>query len=95
MHLNMSLTETREAFKHFNQEIIPSNELYERLSENVVIMKYMYMYMTLYIVTYLVSSRRFIEIWRVCKMYGRRGEAEPSIYLINPPYFIFIQTVWN
>ena len=28
------------------------------------------------IITYLVSCRRSIEIWRVCKIYGRRGGAE-------------------
>ena len=39
------------------------------------------------IITYLVSCRRSIEIWRVCKIYGRRGGAEPSIYFTNPPYF--------
>ena len=39
------------------------------------------------IITYLVSYRRSIEIWRVCKIYGRRGGAEPSIYFTNPPYF--------
>ena len=33
------------------------------------------------IITYLVSCRRSIEIWRVCKIYGRRGGAEPSIIL--------------
>ena len=38
-------------------------------------------------ITYLVSSRRSIEIWRVCKIYGRRGGPEPSIYFTNPPYF--------
>ena len=38
-------------------------------------------------VYYLVSCRRSIEIWRVCKIYGRRGGAEPSIYFTNPPYF--------
>ena len=38
-------------------------------------------------ITYLVSYRRSIEIWRVCKIYGRRGGAEPSIYFTNPPYF--------
>ena len=38
-------------------------------------------------ITYLVSCRRSIEIWRVCKIYGRRGGAEPSIYFTNPPYF--------
>ena len=38
--------------------------------------------------TNLVSSRRFIEIWgRGCKIYERRGGAEPSIYFTNPPYF--------
>ena len=41
----------------------------------------------MYIITYLVSCRRSIEIWRVCKIYGRRGGAEPSIYFTNPPYF--------
>ena len=35
----------------------------------------------------MVSYRRSIEIWRVCKIYGRRGGAEPSIYFTNPPYF--------
>ena len=39
------------------------------------------------IIIYLVSCRRSIEIWRVCKIYGRRGGAEPSIYFTNPPYF--------
>ena len=39
------------------------------------------------IITYLVSYRRSIEIWRVCKIYGRRGGAEPSIDFTNPPYF--------
>ena len=39
------------------------------------------------IITYLVSSRRSIEIRQVCKIYGRRGGAEPSIYFTNPPYF--------
>ena len=38
-------------------------------------------------ITYLVSYRRSIEIWWVCKIYGRRGGAEPSIYFTNPPYF--------
>ena len=38
--------------------------------------------------TYLVSSRRSIEIWGGgCKIYERRGGAEPSIYFTNPPYF--------
>ena len=38
--------------------------------------------------TYLVSSRRSIEIWGVgCKINERRGGAEPSIYFTNPPYF--------
>ena len=40
-----------------------------------------------YIITYLVSSRPYIEICRVCKIYGRRGGAEPSIYFTNPTYF--------
>ena len=40
-----------------------------------------------YIITYLVSYRRSIEIWQVCKIYGRRGGAEPFIYFTNPPYF--------
>ena len=39
------------------------------------------------IITYLVSSRGSIEIWRVCKIYWRRGSASPSIYFTNPPYF--------
>ena len=39
------------------------------------------------IITYLVSSRPYIEICRVCKIYGRRGGAEPSIYFTNPTYF--------
>ena len=38
-------------------------------------------------ITYLVTYRRSIEIWRVCKIYGRRGGAEPFIYFTNPPYF--------
>ena len=38
------------------------------------------------IITYLVSSRPYIEICRVCKIYGRRGGAEPSIYFTNPTY---------
>ena len=38
-------------------------------------------------ITYLVSSRLYIEICRVCKIYGRRGGAEPSIYFTNPTYF--------
>ena len=38
-------------------------------------------------ITYLVSSRPYIEICRVCKIYGRRGGAEPSIYFTNPTYF--------
>ena len=38
-------------------------------------------------ITYLVSYRRSIKIWRVCKIYGRRGGAEPSIYFTNPTYF--------
>ena len=38
-------------------------------------------------ITYLVSSRPYIEICRVCKIYGRRGRAEPSIYFTNPTYF--------
>ena len=39
--------------------------------------------------TYLVSSRRSIEIRGGCKIYERRGGAEPSIYMYftNPPYF--------
>ena len=32
-------------------------------------------------------SRRSIEIWRVLKIYGRRGAAEPSIYFTNPLYY--------
>ena len=40
-----------------------------------------------HIITYVVSYRRSIEIWRVCKIYGRRGGAEPSILFTNPPYF--------
>ena len=39
------------------------------------------------IITYLVSSRRSIEIWRVCKIYERQGGAEPSVSFTNPPYF--------
>ena len=39
------------------------------------------------IITYLVSSRPYIEICRVCKIYGRRGGAEPSIYFTNRTYF--------
>ena len=35
----------------------------------------------------MVSSRLYIEICRVCKIYGRRGGAEPSIYFTNPTYF--------
>ena len=38
-------------------------------------------------ITYLISSRPYIEICRVCKIYGRRGGAEPSIYFTNPTYF--------
>ena len=38
-------------------------------------------------ITYLVSSRPYIEICLVCKVYGRRGGAEPSIYFTNPTYF--------
>ena len=38
-------------------------------------------------ITYLVSSRPYIEICRVCKIYGRRGGAETSIYFTNPTYF--------
>ena len=34
----------------------------------------------------MVSSRPYIEICRVCKIYGRRGGAEPSIYFTNPTY---------
>ena len=37
--------------------------------------------------TYLVSSRRSIEIWGGCELYRRRGGTEPSIYFANPPYF--------
>ena len=37
--------------------------------------------------TYLVSSRPYIEICRVCKIYERRSGAEPSIYFTNPTYF--------
>ena len=40
-----------------------------------------------FIITYLVSSRPYIEICRVCKIYGRRGGAELSIYFTNPTYF--------
>ena len=40
-----------------------------------------------HIITYLVSSRPYIEICRVCKIYGRRGGAEHSIYFTNPTYF--------
>ena len=40
-----------------------------------------------YIITYLVSSKPYIEICRVCKIYGRRGGAEPSIDFTNPTYF--------
>ena len=43
--------------------------------------------LSLYIITYLVSSRPYIEICRVCKIYGRRGGAEPSIYFTNQTYF--------
>ena len=32
-------------------------------------------------ITYLVSSRRSIEIWRVCKMYGRRDEGGGLLFL--------------
>ena len=39
------------------------------------------------IITYLVSSRPYIEICRVCKIYGRRGGVEPSIYFTNPTFF--------
>ena len=39
------------------------------------------------IITYLVSSRPYIEICRVCKIYGRRRGAESSIYFTNPRYF--------
>ena len=38
-------------------------------------------------ITYLVSSRPYIEICRVYKIYGRRGGAEPSIYFTNSTYF--------
>ena len=41
----------------------------------------------MYNITYLVSSRPYIEICRICKIYGRRGGAEPSIYFTNPTYF--------
>ena len=40
-----------------------------------------------WIITYLVSSRPYIEICLVCKIYGRWGGAEPSIYFTNPTYF--------
>ena len=33
------------------------------------------------------EAEPYIEICRVCKIYGRRGGAEPSIYFINPTYF--------
>ena len=38
-------------------------------------------------ITYLVSSRPYIEICRVCKIYGRRGSDSPSIDFTNPTYF--------
>ena len=37
--------------------------------------------------TYLVSYRPYIDICRVCKIYGRIGSASPSIDLTNPTYF--------
>ena len=41
----------------------------------------------MYNITYFVSSRPYIEICRVCKIYERRGGAEISIYFTNPTYF--------
>ena len=38
-------------------------------------------------ITYLVNSRPYIEICRVCKIYGRRCGTSPSIYFTNPTYF--------
>ena len=38
-------------------------------------------------ITYLVSSRPYIEICWICKICGRRGGAEPSIYFTNQTYF--------
>ena len=38
-------------------------------------------------IIYLVSSRPYIEICRVCKICGRRGGAEPSIYFTDLTYF--------
>ena len=46
-----------------------------------------------YIITYFVSSKPYIEICRVCKIYGRRGGADPSIYFYKPD--IVLCTVWN
>ena len=37
-----------------------------------------------YNIIYLDSSRPYIEICRVCKIYGRRGGAEPSMYFYKP-----------
>ena len=39
------------------------------------------------IITYLFSSRPYIEICRVCKIYWTRGGAESSIDFTNPTYF--------
>ena len=57
------------------------------LSNSLCIHRHVQLYTFGDIITYLVSYRRSIEIWRVCKIYGRRGGAEPSIYFTNPPYF--------
>ena len=52
-----------------------------------LLLKWSLLVWLLYIITYLVSSRPYIEICRVRKIYGRRGGAEPSIYFTNPTYF--------
>ena len=53
----------------------------------VIMMVFFSLQKNTFIITYLVSSRPYIEICRVCKIYGRRGGAEPSIDFTNPTYF--------
>ena len=37
-------------------------------------------------ITYLVSARRSIEIWRVCKIYGRRGGRSIELWRVCKTY---------
>ena len=43
----------------------------------------------MYIITYLVSSRPYIEIFRVCKIYGRSGTEEISVLFRRGHLFVY------